>query len=53
VRFYGLTTLALVPLRDTPAFKPLFVLARLLDRAVFAIPGLRWYAWFSVIRMTA
>ncbi len=53
VRFYGLTTLASVPFRNTAAFRPLRGVTRIVDRCAFLVPGVGWYAWYALIRMKA
>lgn len=52
-RFYGLATLATVPLRRTAAKAPLFALTRAIDRGVLALPGARWLAWYSLMEAEA
>jgi len=47
--FYGLTTLATVPIRERFFGKRALDVTAALDRALFAIPGLRWWAWYSLI----
>lgn len=47
---YNLLTLAAVPLRSTPLFTPLHHLLRGLDRAAMTVvPGLKWWAWQTVV----
>ena len=43
--FYGLSTLATVPFRNTGLAKPLLGVTATLDRALFRVPALRWQAW--------
>lgn len=43
--FYGLSTLATVPFRNTGLGKPLLGLTATLDRALFQVPAMRWQAW--------
>lgn len=51
IRYYGLFTLGSVPFRNKPGGKMLFSLARVADKIFFAIPGLKWQAWYSIIEM--
>jgi SAM-dependent methyltransferase len=48
-RFYGLTTLAAVPFRRTAARAPLLSLTRAVDRGLFALPAVKWWAWYSLM----
>lgn len=52
-RFYGLTTLAVVPFRRTAAKAPLFTLTRAVDRGLFALPAVKWLAWYSLLEAEA
>lgn len=52
-RFYGLTTLAVVPFRRTAAKAPLFTLTRAVDRGLFALPAVKWWAWYSLMEAEA
>jgi SAM-dependent methyltransferase len=52
-RFYGLATLAVVPFRRTAAKAPLFAVTRTIDRGLFALPGARWLAWYSLMEAEA
>jgi len=52
IRYYYLATLAAVPLRNTPLFKPARVVAEAFDRALFTVvPPLRKYAWMALITL--
>ncbi len=52
VHYFHLTSLGIVPLRNTPFFKPLYALTEGIDRAVMAlIPPLRRWAWYCVMEM--
>jgi hypothetical protein len=52
VSFYHLFSLAIVPLRSTPLFKPLYALTEGIDRVVMTIiPPLRAWAWCAVIEL--
>lgn len=48
-RFYGLTTLAAVPFRRTAAKRPLLAVTRAVDRGLFALPAVRWWAWYALM----
>ncbi len=50
--FYGLTTLAAVPLRNTPLGEPVYKGLAALDRVLFKAEPLRWQAWNALMRMT-
>lgn len=52
-RFYGLTTLAVVPFRRTAAKAPLFAMTRAVDRGLFALPAVKWLAWYSLMEAEA
>ena len=52
MHFFHLATLAAVPLRHTPLFKPALAGLRLLDRAILSVPGLQWQAWQVVFRLS-
>ncbi|WOI52849.1 class I SAM-dependent methyltransferase [Parvularcula sp. LCG005] len=47
--FHALTTLAVVPFRRTPAKAPILSATRAIDRALFRLPGLKWWAWYAVM----
>lgn len=49
VNHYGLFTIGGVPLRNTPVGGAAFGIARLLDKAIFTLPGLKWQSWYTVI----
>ena len=52
VRFYNLTSLAVVPFRNTPLFNPLYAMTEAIDRALMKfVPPLRGWAWMSVLIM--
>lgn len=53
LRFFGLTTLAGVPFRDSPLHAAVHGAARALDRALLSVPGLAWQAWYAHIVLTA
>ncbi|MGV0853239.1 class I SAM-dependent methyltransferase [Mycolicibacterium phlei] len=48
IRYYGLTTLAAVPLRGRKFGDASFKVTRRLDKALFAAPSIRHLAWFSM-----
>ena len=50
--FYGLTTLAAVPFRNTPVGETVYKATAGLDRALFKIEPMRWQAWNALMRMT-
>jgi hypothetical protein len=49
--FYGLTTLAAVPVRNTPLGQPLYKMTAALDRALFSLEPLRWQAWNALMTL--
>jgi SAM-dependent methyltransferase len=52
VRHYGLATLATVPLRNRKGADTLLSLTASLDRALFAVPGLRWQSWYCSMELS-
>ena len=52
MEFYGLTTLAAVPVHNTALRAPVFAMTRFFDRQVFKLPGLRWVAWYSFLELS-
>jgi 2-polyprenyl-3-methyl-5-hydroxy-6-metoxy-1,4-benzoquinol methylase len=53
VRFYHITSLATVPFRNTPLFKPLYAITETFDRMLMSLfPPLRGWAWMAVMTMT-
>jgi ubiquinone/menaquinone biosynthesis C-methylase UbiE len=44
-RFFHLTTLAAVPLRNTSLFSPVLGVLEVVDRGLLKIPGIGWQAW--------
>lgn len=50
--FFGLTTLATVPARNTPLGDPLYRMTAALDRALFGLEPLRWQAWNALMTLT-
>lgn len=51
-RFYGLTTLAVVPFRRTPLAEPLLRTLGAVDRQLVKVPGVRWWSWYALMTMT-
>lgn len=49
VKYYGLTTLATVPIRNRKFGRTSLRLTRRFDRALFSIPGVKQLAWFSIV----
>jgi SAM-dependent methyltransferase len=49
--FYGLLTLASVPLRNTPLGRPAYRLTSMLDKLLLRVPGLRWLGWCALIEL--
>lgn len=51
VSFYGLATLATVPLRGSTVGKMLLKVTAAIDEALFQLPGLKWQAWYCIMEM--
>jgi SAM-dependent methyltransferase len=49
--FYGLTTLATVPVRDTWLGDALLQVTAAIDSALFLVPGLKWQAWHCMMEL--
>lgn len=49
--FFHLATLAAVPFRTSPVFKPVLWTLRQVDRLLLSIPGVRWQAWQVVFML--
>jgi SAM-dependent methyltransferase len=49
LRFYGLSTIATVPLRDTAVGDVLLAIAARLDAVLFQLPWVRWQAWYCLM----
>lgn len=47
--FFGLSSLAVVPFHTTPLRGPIYQATSRLDRALFAVPGAQWWAWYVLI----
>lgn len=52
MQFFHLATLAAVPFRHTPLFGPMVSMLRVVDRALFAVPGVKWHAWQVVFKLS-
>lgn len=50
-RFYGLSTLAVVPFRHTAAKRGLLKVMQTFDRALFALPAVKWWACYALIEV--
>lgn len=50
VRFYGLTTILSVPIRDTPMGDALLNITKAIDDLLFLSPA-RWLAWYALIEL--
>jgi SAM-dependent methyltransferase len=49
-RFYGLASLAVVPMRDVPAVAGVVgTVGATVDAMLLRIPGLKWWAWYAVM----
>ena len=46
---YGLCTLAAIPVVRLPIAAPLLRTGKLLDQIALRLPGIKWWAWFSVL----
>ena len=51
VRFYGLSTLATVPLRNTAVGEALLKVTAAVDDALFQVPGVKWQAWYCMMEL--
>jgi SAM-dependent methyltransferase len=50
-RFYALTSLASVPLRNTPLGKPVRRALQTVDSLLLSLPAVRWLSWFSIMQL--
>ena len=50
-RFYGLTTLASIPFMKIRCAGPVMFAGKLVDNLLLRLPGVKWMAWFSVIKL--
>lgn len=51
VEYFGLVSLAVVPLRRSAIVKPARAVADVVDKLLLSLPILRWGAWFSLITL--
>lgn len=51
VRFFHLTSLALVPFRKTPLFRWALPVFELVDRAVLSVPAIGKFGWIMIIEL--
>lgn len=51
LKFYGLTSLATVPVRDTNLGEKLLRASAAVDQALFRVPGMKWQAWYTLIEL--
>ena len=52
MEFFHFTSLGIVPLRNTPLFRPLLALADGFDKIIMSvIPPLKWWGWSGVMEM--
>ena len=49
--FFHLATLAAVPLRTTPLFRPAVAVLRAIDAVLLRLPALKWQAWQVVFML--
>lgn len=47
--FFGLSTLAVVPFRKSGLRGPILSATRAVDRGLFAVPGIKWWAWYAIM----
>lgn len=50
VKLYGLAALAAIPVIRSSLARPLMLVGKTLDNALLRLPGLRWWAWYSLIQ---
>lgn len=50
LQFYGLTTIASVPIRDTPMGNAMLAITAKIDAALFLTP-VKWLAWYCLIEL--
>jgi SAM-dependent methyltransferase len=48
---FNLATLAAVPLRRTPLFRPVLSTLEIVDALLLRLPGLKWWAWMCVFTL--
>lgn len=51
LRFYGLTSIATVPFRDSKLGEAVLGATAAVDRAIFKVPGLKWQAWYCAMEL--
>lgn len=49
VKLYGLATLAAIPVLKTGLAGPLISVGRIADKVLLRLPGLKWWAWYSLL----
>ena len=52
VEFYGLSTLASVPFRNSQVGEAIYGLTASVDGALLKVPGLRWQSWFALLTLS-
>lgn len=50
-RSYGLATLVAIPALGTELADPLITAGRLFDKVLLKLPGLKWWAWYSLLNL--
>ena len=49
IKYYGLFTIACIPLQKVSAAKKIFSVAKKLDHFFLSLPGMRWLAWYVLV----
>ena len=49
IKYYGLFTIACIPLQKMSKAKTIFSVAKKLDHFFLSLPGMRWLAWYVLI----
>lgn len=49
---YGLATLAVVPVRNTPIYPAFFAFTKFVDNLLFKLPFVKWQSWFVITTFT-
>jgi ubiquinone/menaquinone biosynthesis C-methylase UbiE len=52
LRWFHMTTLAAVPLRDRPQFDSVLGVLERVDEVILRMPGLRWQAWMAAFELS-
>jgi SAM-dependent methyltransferase len=52
VEFYGLSTLASVPFRNSQVGDAIYGLTATFDEVLLKVPGLRWQSWFALLTLS-